>query len=82
MTEVLNSKIIGVLQEKKINEIKLINMEEEEIKKIDGLTSSQKNLLIVKINNSRPLLQRTPAYTKDIEKVRNLLYSFSTSTGE
>ena len=69
MTEVLNSKIIGVLQEKKINEIKLINMEEEEIRKIDGLTNSQKNLLLVKINTSKPILNKIPNYTKSLQKV-------------
>ena len=70
MTEVLNPKIIGVLQNKKINEIKLINMGDDEIRRIDGLTTSQKNLLIVKISKSRPNFEKTPTYTGNLKKVK------------
>lgn len=75
MTEVLNSKIISALQEKKINEIKLINMEEEEIKRIDGLTSSQKNLLLNRRSSSKPFLNKTPNYTSDLQNVKQYLFS-------
>lgn len=41
-------------------------MEEAEIRKIDGLTNSQKDLLLVKINTSKPILNRTPNYTQNL----------------
>ncbi len=66
-----------MLQEKKINEIKLINMGEDDIRRIDGLTSSQKNLLLIRKNNVK-----SPNYTNDLEKVIMKLHSFSTSIVE
>ena len=41
-------------------------MEEADIRKIDGLTNSQKNLLLVKINSSKPALNKPPNYTKSL----------------
>ena len=46
-------------------------MGEEQIRKIDGLSSSQKNLLILKMNTSKTKLNRTPIYSGSLEKVNN-----------
>ena len=59
----MNPQILKVLREKNIYEIKLINMKEEEIRKIDELTSSQKSLIIKKILIVRDNARNTPTYT-------------------
>lgn len=59
----MNPQILKVLREKNIYEIKLINMKEEEIRKIDELTSSQKSLIIKKILIVRDNARKTPTYT-------------------
>ena len=66
LTEALNQKIINVLQERKINEIKLINMKEDDIRKIDGLSESQKNLIIGKISIPKPIGSFLPIYSGNL----------------
>lgn len=60
--DLLNPNIISVLRDKNISEIKLINMDEEEVRKIDDLTNSQKSLIIKKIINAREGHSKSPAY--------------------
>lgn len=62
VVEVLNPQILTVLEQKNISEIKLVNMREEEIKKIKELTESQKTLIIKKIITSSGTAKKTPTY--------------------
>lgn len=62
VVEVLNPQILTVLEQKNISEIKLVNMREEEIKKIKELTESQKTLIIKKIIMTSGTAKKTPTY--------------------
>jgi hypothetical protein len=73
MAELLTAKIINVLREKSIGEIKLINMKEEDIQKIEELSQSQKNLIIQKIICARDNARKTPTYEDILEKVHLLI---------
>lgn len=44
-------------------------MDEEEVRKIDDLTNSQKSLIIKKIINAREGHSKSPAYEKILVKV-------------
>lgn len=41
-------------------------MEEQEIKKIEELSKSQKNLVILAIKKSKPYNNRSPNYTRNL----------------
>lgn len=69
MTETLNPQILGVLQQKNISEIKLVNMREEDIAKIQELTESQKTLIIKKVIMRSGSTRKTPTYEEIFEKV-------------
>lgn len=58
-----------MLQQKNISEIKLVNMREEDIAKIQELTESQKTLIIKKVIMRSGSTRKTPTYEEIFEKV-------------
>lgn len=64
-----NTKILGKLKEKRINEVKIINLKEDEIRKFKFLTESEKEILSRKVttyNLSRDphAINYSPSLTK------------------